>query len=126
MCGHLKFDRQLLYGVKRGHSSVLTCKDCAKTAATYKCGACTERKKEELSDVHVFGNAENTIDFVYASRASSVVSVLKTAKSICVKGARKVGAIYILKRIDSGMLRTERAPCAVESVSNAKKFYWVN
>ena len=52
------FDKRLLYNVKREHSSVLTCKDCAKTAATYKCDACTERKKEELFDVHVFGNAE--------------------------------------------------------------------
>ena len=58
MCGHLKFDGQLLYNFKRKHSTVLTCKDCAKTAATYKCDACTERKKEELFDVHVFGNAE--------------------------------------------------------------------
>ena len=54
MCGHLKFDSQLLYDVKRGNSSVLTCKDCAKTAATYKCDACTEEEGRAIRRTRVW------------------------------------------------------------------------
>ena len=56
-CGHLKFDCQLLYDVKRGNSAVLTCKDCARTTQTYKCDACAKHKKKEQFDIHVFQHA---------------------------------------------------------------------
>ena len=53
-CGHLAFEPQLLYDVKRGHSSMATCKTCM--LVQIQCDVCHENKLASAFDPHVVAN----------------------------------------------------------------------
>ena len=56
-CGHLKFDAQLLYNVRRENSSTLTCRQCL--LDTVKCDACAEDKTAGDFDSKILENGRS-------------------------------------------------------------------